>query len=50
MGSTGLGIFVRGRQLTVLKALDKTSAHKKEMDKAKVENHDHRNLYLAKVL
>ncbi|OWM80287.1 hypothetical protein CDL15_Pgr019567 [Punica granatum] len=46
--SAGLGIFLRGRQLTVLKALDKTSAHKKEMDKAKADSFDPRNLYLAK--
>jgi nucleolar protein 4 len=44
-----LGIFLKGRQLTVLKALDKKSAQDKELDKAKKEVHDHRNLYLAKV-
>ncbi|KAK4757226.1 hypothetical protein SAY87_007353 [Trapa incisa] len=48
VGTNGLGILLRGRQLTALMALDKTSALKKEMDKAKVENHDQRNLYLAK--
>ncbi|XP_039139962.1 RNA-binding protein 28 isoform X3 [Dioscorea cayenensis subsp. rotundata] len=43
----GLGIIMKGRPLTVLKALDKDSAHKKELDKMKVEVHDRRNLYLA---
>ncbi|XWS67858.1 hypothetical protein CRYUN_Cryun04dG0041000 [Craigia yunnanensis] len=36
------------KQLKVLKALDRKSAHDKELGKAKVEEHDHRNLYLAK--
>lgn len=44
-----LGIFLKGRQLTVFKALDKKSAHDKEVEKAKTEDVDHRNLYLAKV-
>ncbi|XP_058089604.1 uncharacterized protein LOC131236450 isoform X2 [Magnolia sinica] len=44
----GLGIVMKGRSLTVLKALDKKSAHKKELDKKKNEAHDLRNLYLAK--
>lgn len=43
------GIFLKGRQLTVLEALDKKAAHNKEIEKAKSEDHDHRNLYLAKV-
>ncbi|KAJ4827479.1 hypothetical protein Tsubulata_006825 [Turnera subulata] len=46
--TSGLGIFLKGRKLTVLKALDKKSAHDKEMEKTKAEVHDHRNLYLAK--
>lgn len=46
--TSGLGIFLKGRQLTVLKALDKKSAHDKEIDKSKNETSDHRNLYLAK--
>ncbi|XVE67017.1 hypothetical protein DITRI_Ditri08aG0126400 [Diplodiscus trichospermus] len=46
--ASGLGIFLKGRQLKVLKALDRKSAHNKELEKAKVEEHDHRNLYLAK--
>lgn len=41
---------MKGRPLTVLKALDKDSAHKKELDKMKVEVHDRRNLYLAQVI
>uniref|UniRef100_A0A7N0T8F6 RRM domain-containing protein n=1 Tax=Kalanchoe fedtschenkoi TaxID=63787 RepID=A0A7N0T8F6_KALFE len=41
----GLGIIYKGRQLTVLKAMDKKSAHDKELLKTKVE--DFRNLYLA---
>lgn len=44
----GLGIIIKGRPLTVLKALDKESAHKKELEKTKNEVHDRRNLYLAK--
>ncbi|KAF7841006.1 RNA-binding protein 28 [Senna tora] len=46
--ASGLGIFLNGRPLKVLKALDKKSAHEKEVEKAKNDNHDHRNLYLAK--
>lgn len=46
--TTGLGILLKGRQLTVLKALDKKSAQHKEQEKATKEDHDHRNLYLAK--
>lgn len=33
----------------MLNALDKKSAQEKELNKEKAENHDHRNLYLAKV-
>ncbi|KAK2978258.1 hypothetical protein RJ640_017109, partial [Escallonia rubra] len=44
----GLGIFLKGRQLKVLKALDKKAAHDKDLEKTKKEEHDHRNLYLAK--
>ncbi|KAJ4966654.1 hypothetical protein NE237_018503 [Protea cynaroides] len=46
--TSNLGIVLKGRQLTVLKALDKKSAQKKELQKANKEDHDHRNLYLAK--
>ncbi|KAM6581515.1 hypothetical protein CsatA_005289 [Cannabis sativa] len=46
--ASGLGIVLKGRQLTVLKALDKKSAHEKEINKTKNEDLDQRNLYLAK--
>lgn len=46
---SGLGILLKGRQLKVLKAMDKTSAQKKEMEKLKPDVQDQRNLYLAKV-
>ncbi|CAN6686052.1 unnamed protein product [Malus baccata var. baccata] len=45
---SGSGITLKGRQLTVLQALDKKSAHDKELNVAKKEDLDHRNLYLAK--
>lgn len=44
----GLGILMKGRTITVLKAMDKESAHKKGLEKIKNEVHDRRNLYLAK--
>ncbi|XP_071697107.1 uncharacterized protein [Rutidosis leptorrhynchoides] len=44
----GLGIILKGRQLKVLKALNKKAAHDKEVEKTKKEEIDHRNLYLAK--
>ena len=40
---------MKGRPLKVLKALDKESVHKKELQNLKNEAHDRRNLYLAKV-
>ncbi|KAL2477969.1 RNA-binding (RRM/RBD/RNP motif) family protein [Forsythia ovata] len=43
-----LGIFLKGRQLKVLRTLDKKTAQDKTLEKAKKEDHDHRNLYLAK--
>ncbi|KAJ1388614.1 RNA-binding domain superfamily [Sesbania bispinosa] len=46
--ASGMGILLKGRPLKVLKALDKKSAHDKELEKAKNEVHDHRNIYLAK--
>ncbi|OVA08715.1 RNA recognition motif domain [Macleaya cordata] len=46
--TSDLGIFLKGRQLTVFKALDKKSAHDKELEKKKNEDIDLRNLYLAK--
>lgn len=45
--ASGVGIFLKGRQLKVLNALDRKSAHDKELEKSKNDNHDHRNLYLA---
>ncbi|XP_022135784.1 RNA-binding protein 28 isoform X2 [Momordica charantia] len=45
--ASGVGIFLKGRQLKVLNALDKKSAHEKELEKSKNDNQDHRNLYLA---
>lgn len=47
--ASGLGIFLKGRQLVVLQALDKKSAHEKEENMVKKEDVDLRNLYLAKV-
>ncbi|KAJ1293163.1 hypothetical protein BS78_01G047100 [Paspalum vaginatum] len=44
----GLGIFVKSRALNVMKAMDKESAQKKAVEKAKTEVEDRRNLYLAK--
>ncbi|KAK3149037.1 hypothetical protein QOZ80_3AG0212090 [Eleusine coracana subsp. coracana] len=44
----GLGIFIKSRSLNVMKAMDKDSAHKKALEKAKTEVEDRRNLYLAK--
>ncbi|KAK2634833.1 hypothetical protein Ddye_029625 [Dipteronia dyeriana] len=47
--ASGFGIILKGRQLTVFKALDKKSAHDKALEKTKVEDHDLRSLYLAKL-
>ncbi|KAL9225220.1 hypothetical protein vseg_001169 [Gypsophila vaccaria] len=46
--SPGLGLIFKGRQLKVLMALDKESAHNKAVEKSKNEIQDQRNLYLAK--
>ncbi|KAG2545147.1 RNA-binding protein 28-like [Panicum virgatum] len=46
--ASGLGIFMKSRALNVMKAMDKDSAHKKALEKAKTEIEDRRNLYLAK--
>lgn len=45
------GILIKGRPVKVLKALDKKTAQDKalEKEKAKKEDTDHRNVYLAKV-
>ncbi|KAF0912720.1 hypothetical protein E2562_018968 [Oryza meyeriana var. granulata] len=45
----GLGIFINSRSLKIMKALDKETAHKKELEKAKNEVEDQRDLYLTKV-
>ncbi|KZV26202.1 RNA-binding protein 28 [Dorcoceras hygrometricum] len=45
---SGLGIFFKGRKLTILKALDKKTADNKALEKTKKVDNDHRNLYLAK--
>lgn len=47
--TSSVGIFLKGRHLTVLKALDKKSAQDKELKKGKPNKCDQRNLYLAKV-
>ena len=47
--TSGMDILLNGRPLKVFKALDNKSADDKELQKAKNEVHDHRNLYLAKV-
>jgi len=39
---------MKSRALNVMKAMDKDSAHKKALEKAKTEIEDRRNLYLAK--
>lgn len=46
--ASGLGISLKSRALNVMKAMDKESAHKKALEKAKTEVEDRRNLYLAK--
>lgn len=49
--ASGLGILIKGRPVKVMKALDKKTAHDKalEKEKEKKEEHDLRNVYLAKV-
>ncbi|KAH6819733.1 hypothetical protein C2S53_020813 [Perilla frutescens var. hirtella] len=44
----GQGILIKGRPVKVLKALDKTTAHDKAVEKAKKEDTDLRNVYLSK--
>ncbi|CAL9072631.1 unnamed protein product [Musa textilis] len=44
----GLGIIMKGKPLKVLKALDKESVHKQELQILKNEALDRRNLYLGK--
>lgn len=47
--SQGSGILMKGRALNILKALDKKSVQKIELEKKRNEASDPRNLYLAKV-
>ncbi|GLJ26614.1 hypothetical protein SUGI_0517070 [Cryptomeria japonica] len=47
-GLADSGITMKGRPLTILKAIDKTSAGQKAKEKVEKEVHDHRNLYLTK--
>ncbi|XP_057857790.1 uncharacterized protein LOC131066909 isoform X1 [Cryptomeria japonica] len=47
-GLADSGITIKGRPLTILKAIDKTSAGQKAKEKVEKEVHDHRNLYLTK--
>ncbi|KAH9316193.1 hypothetical protein KI387_024820, partial [Taxus chinensis] len=47
-GMVDSGITLKGRPLTVLKAIDKKSADQKAKEKVEKEVHDHRNLYLTK--
>jgi len=44
-----MDILLNGRPLKVFKALDNKSADDKELQKAKNEVDDHRNLYMPKV-
>ncbi|PHT44634.1 hypothetical protein CQW23_13792 [Capsicum baccatum] len=44
----GLCVFLKGRQLKILKALYKIVDHGKELQKTKKEDNHHHNLYLAK--
>ncbi|EPS69034.1 hypothetical protein M569_05733, partial [Genlisea aurea] len=47
-GKADSAIFIKGRQVKVLKAVDRKTANDKSLEKAKKEETDHRNLYLAK--
>ncbi|CAH2061602.1 unnamed protein product [Thlaspi arvense] len=46
--ASGVGVLLKGRQLSVMRAVDKKSAHDIGLEKTKEKNLDHRNLYLAK--
>ncbi|CAH8392055.1 unnamed protein product [Eruca vesicaria subsp. sativa] len=46
--ASGVGILLKGRQLSVMRAVDKKSAKDIGLEKTKEKNLDHRNLYLAK--
>ena len=47
--ASGVGVLLKGRQLSVMRAVDKKSAKDIGLEKTKEKNIDHRNLYLAKV-
>jgi len=47
-GLADSGIIMKGRPLTVFRAMDKTTANQKAKEKTEKEDHDHRNLYLTK--
>lgn len=47
--AAGLGVLLKGRQLKIMKALDRKAAQHKEEENAKKGDHDNRNLYLAEV-
>ncbi|CAG7906850.1 unnamed protein product [Brassica rapa] len=46
--ASGVGVLLKGRQLSVMRAVDKKSAQDIGLEKTKEKNLDHRNLYLAK--
>uniref|UniRef100_M4ENC8 RRM domain-containing protein n=1 Tax=Brassica campestris TaxID=3711 RepID=M4ENC8_BRACM len=46
--ASGVGVLLKGRQLSVMRAVDKKSAQDIGLEKTKDKNLDHRNLYLAK--
>ncbi|CAF2276029.1 unnamed protein product [Brassica napus] len=46
--ASGVGVLLKGRQLSVMRAVDKKSAQDIGLEKTKENNLDHRNLYLAK--
>ncbi|KAL1208177.1 Serine/arginine-rich splicing factor SC35 [Cardamine amara subsp. amara] len=45
--ASGIGVLLKGRQLTVMIALDKKAVKDIEIKKTEEKNLDHRNLYLA---
>lgn len=47
-GLADSGIIMKGRPLTVFRAMDKTTANQKAKEKTEKPDHDHRNLYLTK--
>lgn len=47
-GLADSGIIMKGRPLTVFRAMDKTAANQKAKEKTEKPDHDQRNLYLTK--